>query len=162
MFEHGRRYTVRPAPELAVRRGMGRMWDLGGKLGVGNLEASARFQRVDHERFALALVPGLRTSFAIATNNTTDLNRWTAFGHVVVERTLAERVALVATATPALTLAGGTTADLRVLFEPAVGLGVRIGVGRIVVWPEATIAFPYAFSAGWEPPRVQAGIGFEL
>lgn len=169
MFVRGNDWTVRPAPELALRRGMGDGgWDLGGKLGAGSLEVSARFRAVDRLRLAFALVGGLRTDFAIGTNNTSDLFRTTAFGHAVIERCLSARTSLVLTASPALTLAdsgtlfAGTTADTRILIEPALGVGVRINVRGRVLWPEATITLPYAFGDGFEHPIVQAGIGVEL
>lgn len=168
VFEHGRAYTVRPAPEVAVRRGMVGCWDLGGKLGAGSLEVSARFRRVAGPRLAVALVAGLRGGLAIATNNTSDLFRTTAFGHVVVERAVARRTALVVTGTAAATVAdsgtlfAGTTADTRVLLEPALGLGLRRQLGGVVLWPELTVTLPYAAGDGVEPPVLQAGLGLEL
>ena len=164
-FEHGREYMVYPVPEVGVRRGMGPGWDLGGKLGAGTVEASARFAVVARDDLAVAIAPGLRAGFAAATNNRTDVLRATAFAHAVVERNLGRRTALVGTATAAITAAGPdhhALAPWRALVEPAVGAGVRIRLGRRVLWPELTVTLPWAPAAGIEPPLVQAGIGLEL
>lgn len=68
-----------PAPELAIRHGMGPGWDLGGKLGVGSVEGSIRLSRFDSAALAVALAPGLRLEFPVATNNGTDILRASAF-----------------------------------------------------------------------------------
>ena len=167
VFQHGRRYAVYPAPELAIRRGIRPGWDLGGKLGAGSVEGSARLAQLDRPDLAVALAPGMRFEFPLATNNATDVLRACLFSHLVIERRLARGNALVATATAALalgssaTLFGGDPGPARVLAEPALGLGLRLPAGRFTVWPELTVTVPYAFGQGAERPLVQFGIGFE-
>jgi hypothetical protein len=168
VFEHGRSPAVYPAAELAIRRGMGPRWDLGGKLGGGSLEGSARFALVDRPGLAVAMAPGLRFELALLTNNGTDLLRTVLFDHLVVERRLSPRVSLVGTATAALALAtsgtvfAGVTDTTRLLLEPAVGVGLRVAVGSHTLWPEATATFPYGFGRGVEPPVGQFGVAFEF
>jgi hypothetical protein len=168
VFEHGRSYAVYPAPELAIRRGMGPRWDLGGKLGGGSLEASATFALIDRADLAVALAPGLRLELALLTNNGTDLLRGVVFNHLLVERRLSRGVALVGTATAALALAtsatlfAGVTDTTRLLLEPAVGVGVRVAVGSHTLWPEVTATFPYGPGGGLEAPVGQVGIAFEF
>ncbi len=167
VFEHGRDYAVYPAPEVAVRRGM-QGWDLGGKLGAGNAELSARFALRRGGPVVVALVPGVRFAIALLTNNGTDLVRGTGFGHVVLERALTARLTLVTTATAAITAAGpmtitsGRAGDTRALAEPALGVGLRLRIGGRTLWPEATVTLPYPIGDGLERPLIQAGIAVEL
>jgi hypothetical protein len=168
VFEHGRAHAVYPAPELTVRRGMGPGWDLGGKLGGGSLEGSARLRLVDRPEVAVALAPGLRLEFALLTNNGSDLLRSVLFDHLVVERQLSARVALVGTATAAMALASsgtvfaGVTDTTRLLLEPAVGVGLRVAIGSHTLWPEATATFPYHLGHGLERVIGQLGVAWEF
>lgn len=167
VFEHGRTYAVYPAPELAIRRGISPGWDVGGKLGVGSVEGSVRLSRFESATLAVALAPGLRLEFPVATNNATDILRASAFNHLVIEHRLGPVSAVVGTATAALavgtsaTIFGGSPGPARLLAEPALGLGLRTAVGRVTVWPEFTVTVPYAFGDGLEAPLVQFGIGLE-
>lgn len=167
IFEHGRAYVVYPAPELAIRRGMGPGWDVGGKLGAGSVEASVRLARVDTPALAVALAPGMRFEFPVATNNGTDILRAVVFQHLVIEHRVGPASAVVGTATAALavgssaTIFGGSPGPARLLAEPALGAGLRTQAGRVVLWPEVTVTVPYAFGDDFEAPLVQFGIGLE-
>lgn len=167
VFEHGREYTVLPAPEVSVRRGMGEAWDIGVRLGAGSVEVAATIAPVRSARSSLAIVPNAGLAVVPVTNNGTDLIRVHAGARAVWERDVTGRVALatsvgcrVVGAGPA-TIVSGEAGEPRLLLEPSASFGVRVRGSSRVVWPEVSIALPVEPGDGTERPAIQAGVAIE-
>lgn len=167
VVERGRDYIPLPLPELSYRRGIRPGIDVGGKVHLTGLEATARFLLTERSRLSLAWAAGLGLGFEPVTNNTTDLVYARAVPRFIAELRPPRPggwPTWIATATPSLTFTGpatlfaGIAGEARFVLRPGGALGARFPLrrGRALLL-ELTAQPAYAFGDGWLAPSYQGG-----
>jgi hypothetical protein len=158
-----------PNPEVAVRRGLAREFDLGLRVNALGAEASSRIGLLELDRYRLTSVPLLGGGFVPATNQDTGLV--TTTGGVV----LLNGIAIAPRSELVLGLRGQARLDLNAVavqedfsaaiwrFVPGGSLGVRFPVSRrLFLFPEIVVVLPYELEGGtWQTPIVQGGVGVQ-
>ena len=166
-YERGRRRVVVPVPDVAVRRGLGGGWDIGGRFSLASLEVSARGALPTIGGARLAISPALRFGYHPATNNFTDLLSAQFSTRLISQFRVRPGLDATISAIPSVGLLGpvtifrGRTGASRVVFRPGAALGLW--------WTKRASAARFGFELGvhpaWVssgpdlPPEIQFGIG---
>ncbi len=159
-----------PNPEAALRYGLLRELDVGGRLNAGSLELDGRLRLVHTKAFALSVVPGVGGGFVPVTNADTGLCNANLLASVLGgfnlggrdELTLGPRI--ISTYAFPLTLFQGDATGARFVHSVGGVLGARFAVGkRFALSPELNVFMPYDTERHeWYLPAVQGGLGFQF
>jgi hypothetical protein len=157
--------SVLPNPEIMVRVGLAKGFDLGGKINFLGAELSSRIGFIESD-FDLAFAPGIGFSFATRTDRDDEALVFTGKLPLLAGVHIGEIVTLVGGFSGIFHVSAGSnesdTAD--VILYPGGTFGVDMQFAPIIgLFPEITVHAPYHVNLErWRKAVFQAGLSVRL
>ncbi len=159
------RSPVLPNPEIMVRVGLAKGFDLGGKINLLGAELSSRIGFIEGD-IDLAFAPGVGFSFATRTSEETEALAFSGKLPLLAGFHFGEIVTLIAGFSGIFHVTAGSkdSDNSDVLLYPGATLGVDFQLAHVIaLFPEINVHVPYHVNLErWRNPIFQGGLGIRL
>jgi hypothetical protein len=157
--------SILPNPEIMVRVGLAKGFDLGGRINFLGGELSSRIGFIEGD-FDLAFAPGIGLTLATRTSDETEALVFTGKLPLLAGVHLGHIVTLVGGFSGIfhVTAGAGETENSDVILYPGGTFGVDLQLARIIaLFPEINVHVPYHVNLErWRKPVFQGGLAVRL